>query len=210
MKNIEIEQLALPEIKVIKYGRYMDNRGFFNEIHKTSDFEKIDFLNGIKFVQTNESFSFPAVIRGFHFQWNPIIGKFIRVVSGHIMDFAIDIRKQSKRYGKIVGYELRGDHRMDYNNWIWIPPGFAHGFITIEPSYVQYLCTGEYNSSCEASISPFANDIDWSLCDIKIKNDFNIMKTSTRLKITDKDKNGYSINGWYSSEFSNNIKYEGD
>ena len=93
MKILGIESTVFPEIKVIKFARFADERGYFTELYKKSDFEKIDFLKGEIFVQNNESFSKKGVIRGLHFQWNPYQKKLVRVVQGKMIDlFLLDLQ----------------------------------------------------------------------------------------------------------------------
>src|SRR3989344_3795382 len=93
------------------------------------------------------------------------------------------------------------------NDCIWVPQGFAHGNFFIEDSKIEYMCSGEYNSNCESGISPLAKDINWSLCDKKLKNKFDRISNLTKL-ITDKDKDGFSLEKWSNDERSNNFIYE--
>src|SRR4030042_88296 len=176
MKIIEIKELAIPEIKLIRYKRFTDHRGYFTETYRKSDLldsAEIPFLIRENFFQANESFSLKGAFRGLHFQWNPYMGKLVRPVTGHLIDFGLDIRKNSPTLGKIIGYDMPAAREDGFGEWIWIPPGFAHGILLLEDSLVEYFCTGEYSANCEAGISPFAVDFDWSLCDRDIKNRFD-------------------------------------
>ena len=208
MKILEIKTLAIPEIKVIKFARFCDHRGYFTEQFRKSDLFNIpnlESLNNIEFVQANQGFSKKDVIRGLHFQWNPFMGKLARTLSGHMVDIILDIRKGSPTFGKVIAYDMPANNNNDYDEWIWIPPGFARGNFFREDSITEYYCTGEYNQSCEASISPLAKDIDWSLCDKNIKKEFD--KISSTDLITEKDRNGFSLENWIKDDRSENFIY---
>jgi dTDP-4-dehydrorhamnose 3,5-epimerase len=195
MKIVNVKSLVIPEIKVIRFGRFADHRGFFTEHFRKSDFENLDFVRGIEFRQCNESYSRPGTIRGLHFQWNPHMGKLVRTLSGHMMDLVLDIRKGAPTFGKITGYDMPADLNADFGEWIWIPPGFAHGFFSKQNSHIEYFCSGEYSPGCEAGISPLAADIDWSLFDSGLKKEFDAI-IAGNLLITEKDRNGYSLESW--------------
>ena len=195
MKILNVKSLAISEIKVVRFGRFADHRGFFTEHFRKSDFENLDFMRGIEFLQCNESYSKPGTIRGLHFQWNPCMGKLVRTLGGHMTDFALDIRKGAPTFGKIIGYDMPADLKEDFGEWIWIPPGFAHGFFSKQNSHIEYFCSGEYSPGCEAGISPLATDIDWSLCDPILKKEVDAVIAGNIL-ITEKDRNGYSLESW--------------
>lgn len=208
MKILEIKTLAIPEIKVIKFARFCDYRGYFTEQFRKSDLfnlTKLVSLNNKEFVQANQSFSKKSVIRGMHFQWNPFMGKLARTLSGHMIDIILDIRINSPTFGKVIAYDMPANNSNDYDEWIWIPPGFARGNFYKEDSLMEYYCTGEYNQNCEAGISPLASDIDWSLCDKNLKNEFDKI-FSTNL-ITEKDKDGFSLEDWVKDDRSKNFIY---
>lgn len=209
MKVIEVKTLKIPEIKVITYARFSDQRGYFTETYRKSDFlnlPEMECFKGIEFVQCNESFSKKGTIRGLHFQWNPYQGKLVRPISGRLVDLALDIRKGSSTFGKIIAYEMVVDQNVDYGEWIWIPPGFAHGTFFSEDTIIEYYCTGEWNPKCETGISPMAEDIDWSWCDPALKQKFNSIASKTGL-ITEKDKNSFSLKRWEQDSQSNNFIY---
>ncbi len=179
MKIIEVKTLAIPEIRVIRFARFCDQRGYFTEPFRKSDLRnhpQADFLKNIEFVQSNESFSKKEVVRGLHFQWNPYMGKLVRTLRGRMVDLVLDIRKKSPTFGKCIAYDMPSDPAKDYSEWIWVPPGFAHGNFFTEESMIEYFCSGEYSAGCEAGISPLANDIDWSFCDQNLKKEFNGLK----------------------------------
>ncbi|MBK9439998.1 MAG: dTDP-4-dehydrorhamnose 3,5-epimerase family protein [Comamonadaceae bacterium] len=207
MKIIEIKTLAIPAIKVIRFARFMDARGYFTEPYRRSDFaSQLPFMAGVTFTQINESYSTAKVVRGMHFQWNPFMGKLVRTVHGRMVDLFLDIRKGSPTFGKAAAYDIPSTPNADYAEWIWVPPGFAHGNYFTQESTIEYLCSGEYSPGCEAGISPISPDIDWSLCDPILKQEFDSILASD-VKITDKDKNGFSLAAWTSDERSNNFLY---
>ena len=121
-----------------------------------------------------------------------------------MLDLILDIRKGSPAFGKIIAYDMPSAPEGDYEEWIWVPPGFAHGNIFIKDTRIEYFCTGEYSQGCEACISPLADDIDWSLCDPRLKKIFNGL-VSGALIITDKDKNGLSLLAWEADKRSDNF-----
>lgn len=205
MKILEIKTLAFPEVKLIRLGRFPDDRGYFTELYKKSDFEQIDFLKDESFVQNNESYSKKGVIRGLHFQWNPYQKKLIRTVNGSMIDLFLDIRIGSPTFGKIGAYKLESKPEDDYSEWIWIPVGFAHGLFLLEDSTIEYYCTSEYSPKTEASISPIASDIDWSLVDKKISDQYK--QSLTIANISDKDKEGITLAQWIKDERSQFYKY---
>lgn len=208
MKILEIKSLQIPEVKIIKSARFHDNRGYFAENFRISDLKNISEIEGFKnieFLQSNESFSKKDVIRGLHFQYNPYQGKLVRPIKGRFIDVALDIRKNSATFGKIVGYELQTDESKDYFEWIWLPIGFAHGVCFLEDTIMQYMCSGEYSPGCELCISPLAADIDWSICDPNIAKTFQKIASRTDL-MADKDRNGLNLKDWLSNENSQLFK----
>src|SRR3989344_9623412 len=101
MKIVDVKSLEIPEIKVITYQRFKDERGYFTETYRKSEFENNEqtpFLKGVDFTQVNESFSTKMVFRGFHFQWNSFMAKMLRVINGNVIDMAIDIRPNSPTF----------------------------------------------------------------------------------------------------------------
>jgi dTDP-4-dehydrorhamnose 3,5-epimerase len=139
----EIDGVLLFEPRVFR-----DDRGFFLESYNQSEMEAA----GVRgpFVQDNHSRSHKGVLRGLHYQLPPHAqGKLVRVVTGEIFDIAVDIRRSSRTFGRWLGARLSG-HNM---HMLWIPPGFAHGFLTISDSAdVMYKATDFYASSCERTI----------------------------------------------------------
>ena len=161
-------------------------------------------MREVEFSQCNESYSKTGTVRGLHFQWNPFMGKLVRTLAGHMIDLVLDIRKGSPTAGKIIAYEMPSSPEKDFGEWIWVPPGFAHGNFFLKDSSIEYFCSGEYSPGCEAGISPIAQDLDWSLCDPEIKRSFDRIVPGTLL-ITEKDKNGYSLTAWWKTTQSENF-----
>jgi dTDP-4-dehydrorhamnose 3,5-epimerase len=139
---------------------FEDERGFFFESYSKKVFEE----NGLNenFVQDNQSFSIPGVLRGLHFQNPPYAqGKLVSVLKGKVLDVAVDIRRHSPTFGKYQLFEISDQKK----NMVYIPAGFAHGFVAIEPSIFCYKCTNLYNKQSEGGIrwnDPDLN-INWGI-----------------------------------------------
>jgi dTDP-4-dehydrorhamnose 3,5-epimerase len=145
-----VTELELPGVKLIVPKRHDDDRGFFSETYSQSAFAAAGIADA--FVQDNHSRSrAPGTLRGLHFQSPPHAqGKLVRVSCGRILDVAVDIRRGSPAFGRHVAVELSAD------NWhqLWVPAGFAHGYVTIEPdTEVQYKVTSPYAPSHDAGIA---------------------------------------------------------
>lgn len=200
MKILSITPLAIPDIKIIRFARFRDNRGFFTEPFRQSDIDgrpELAGLAGRRPVQVNESYSRSGVVRGLHFQWNPFMGKLVRTVSGRMVDIVLDIRKDSLTLGKALLYDMPEDPEGDAGEWIWVPPGFAHGNFFTRETRIEYFCTGEYSPGCEAGISPWSSDIDWSLCGTQILTEWNGLAADGFIA-SDKDRAGLSLAAWLS------------
>ena len=125
MKILEVKMLAIPDLRVIRFGRFRDSRGYFTEPYRRGDLDKhpeTAFFRGISIVQANESWSRAGTIRGLHFQWNPYMGKLVRTLSGRMVDLALDIRKGSPTCGKIIAYDMPAAPDREFDEWIWGPP----------------------------------------------------------------------------------------
>lgn len=197
MQVFDIRNLKIPEIKTFKFKRFNDNRGYFCETFRkgiVSNLKDLSFLHQYEFVQFNESFSQKNTVRGLHFQWSPYVGKLVRVVYGNMIDLALDIRPHSKTSGKIIAFPMASRLQDPYSQWIWVPPGFAHGACFVENSLIEYFCTGEYTPENEATISPFSTDINWMLCDNKPVELFK--QICQHPIISEKDTRGLSFNEW--------------
>lgn len=144
----EFKRLAIPEVILVKPKVFSDERGFFMETYKRSDFAT--FGIGEHFVQDNHSRSKKGVLRGLHYQRRPKAqGKLVRVVVGEIFDVGVDIRKDSPTCGKWVGEGLSAENK----RMLYIPPGFAHGFCVLsEVAEVLYKTTEEYAPEYDAGI----------------------------------------------------------
>lgn len=210
MKIVDVFSLAIPEITVVRFARFRDHRGFFTEHFRESDVanhKRLSCLRGVNFVQTNESFSRSGTVRGMHFQWNPLMGKLVRTVFGRMIDLVLDIRKGSPSFGKMIAYEMPGRLEDDFAEWIWVPPGFAHGNLFTEDTVIEYFCSGEYSQGCEAGISPISADIDWSLCDPELKAKFDRVAFTTE-RMTNKDRMAPGVSAWAQDPRSENFIYE--
>jgi dTDP-4-dehydrorhamnose 3,5-epimerase len=209
MKIVGVNRLAFPEIAVIRFARFRDHRGFFTEHYRESDLsghEDLGCLRGIRFRQMNESFSRAGTIRGMHFQWNPYMGKLVRPIFGRLIDLILDIRQGSPTFGKLIAYDMAAHLEAEFAEWIWIPPGFAHGVLFTEDTLIEYLCSGEWSPGCEASISPLSLDIDWSLCAPSLKAIFDRV-AATSERITNKDRLAPGVAAWAADPRSANFRY---
>ncbi|MCK5857043.1 MAG: dTDP-4-dehydrorhamnose 3,5-epimerase [Bacteroidales bacterium] len=156
---MEIMKTKIKDLLIIKPDVFEDERGYFFESFSKEKFRALGL--DLDFVQDNESKSQKNVLRGLHFQKPPFAqGKLVRVVKGAVLDVAVDLRKDSVTYGQWEAVELSEENKLMY----WVPPGFAHGFLTLRDETVfTYKCTNVYNKESEGSI--LWNDanlnIDW-------------------------------------------------
>jgi len=160
---MEIIETALPGVVLIAPKVFGDPRGFFLESWNARAFLAAGL--DLAFVQDNHSRSARGVLRGLHYQLRAPQGKLVRVTRGAVFDVAIDIRRSSRHFGRWVGYELSAEnHRM-----LWVPPGFAHGFVTLsESADFMYKCTEFYDPGAERSLAwnDSAIGIDWPDCGV--------------------------------------------
>ncbi|MFT5885485.1 MAG: dTDP-4-dehydrorhamnose 3,5-epimerase [Arcticibacterium sp.] len=151
---------AIEGLVEIQPRKFEDSRGYFFESYQYELFKK----NGIEeiFVQDNQSFSTAGVLRGLHMQKAPFAqGKLVRVICGKVLDVAVDLRPGSATYGQHDKVILDAER----NNMFYVPPGFAHGFYTIEDAIFSYKCTNNYNKDSERGLlwnDPELN-IDWGV-----------------------------------------------
>jgi dTDP-4-dehydrorhamnose 3,5-epimerase len=145
---IQVTATALPEVKIIEPKVFGDARGFFFESFNAREFaEQVD--GSVEFVQDNHSRSAKGVLRGLHYQIEHAQGKLVRVVEGEVFDVAVDIRKRSPNFGKWVGVTLS----VDNHRQLWVPPGFAHGFVVLsESAQFLYKTTDYWYQAHERSI----------------------------------------------------------
>jgi len=150
-----------PFVLIEDIRKFQDARGFFYESYKEDLLlEKYGLKN--TFVQDNHSISKKNVIRGLHYQWDQPMNKLVRVSNGSIIDIIVDIRKKSPDFGKVYKFSLSAQNI----NQLWVPAGYAHGFISLEDNtHVQYKCTEVYSSNGEGGINPFDStlNIDWGI-----------------------------------------------
>lgn len=145
-------------IKKIVKKRFSDGRGFFSELYSRRDYAELGIV--AEFVQDNHSLSHAAkTLRGLHFQAPPSAqGKLVRCGSGSIFDVAVDIRRGSPTYGQWEGYVLSAQNCVQ----LYVPVGFAHGFVTLEAdSEIVYKCTDYYDPETEGSVRWDSCGIDW-------------------------------------------------
>lgn len=146
---MQLKKTDLHGVVEIVPSRHGDHRGYFSETFRDDWFQTN--VSPLVFVQENQSLSrAPGVLRGLHFQSNPSAqGKLVRCISGSIFDVAVDIRAGSRSFGKWIAVILNADE----GNQLWVPPGFLHGFCTLEPDcLVSYKVTSYYNSDCDKGV----------------------------------------------------------
>lgn len=144
-----IEQTALAQLLVLTPRFFRDERGFFTESYNKRAFAEAVGTE-VDFVQDNHSRSTRGVLRGLHYQLPPRAqGKLVRVIAGEIFDVAVDLRRGSATFGRWFGIVLSADK----GNQLWIPPGFAHGFLTLsDTADVLYKASDYYDPACERSV----------------------------------------------------------
>ncbi len=144
---MNVIETALPGVLIIEPRVFGDARGFFLESWNQQSFANAGL--SMAFVQDNHSRSARGVLRGLHYQLENPQGKLVRVTQGAVFDVAVDIRRSSPYFGKWVGVEISADnHRM-----LWIPPGFAHGFVVLsETADFLYKCTSLYHPASDRSL----------------------------------------------------------
>ncbi|MBS1261842.1 MAG: dTDP-4-dehydrorhamnose 3,5-epimerase [Calditrichaeota bacterium] len=182
--NVTIEAMEIPEVKLITPDVFEDHRGYFTEAYH----ERALAEQGVdaRFVQINESGSARNVVRGLHFQWDPPMGKLMRVTSGAAFIVAVDIRHNSPTLGRWVGIEASRENRRQ----IYAPASFARGLCVLsEFATVEYLCTGHYNGACESGIR--WNDpeigIEWPVTDPIL---------------SDRDRDAQTLRDWLAKDVS--------
>ncbi|MCJ8170330.1 dTDP-4-dehydrorhamnose 3,5-epimerase [Atopomonas sediminilitoris] len=159
---MKVISTRLPEVLILEPKVFGDSRGFFLESFNANTFAQVTGLSGVQFVQDNHSRSQRGVLRGLHYQLQQAQGKLVRVTAGRVYDVAVDIRRSSPRFGQWVGVELSDDNQRQ----MWVPAGFAHGFVVLSASAdFLYKTTDYYAPEHERAIR--WNDpslaIDWPL-----------------------------------------------
>src|ERR1700732_4017603 len=145
---MEIIDTPLRDVKLVKPKRFGDERGWLAEVFHSRTFAAAGLPE--HFVQDNQSFSTRGVLRGLHYQLGQPQGKLIRVLSGHIWDVAVDLRRNSPDFGKWAGFDLKAESSADHLQLLWIPEGFAHGFLVLsDTAEVLYKTTNLYHPAGE-------------------------------------------------------------
>ncbi len=144
---MKVTPTAIPDVLVVEPRIYADARGWFAETWHAGKFDAAGL--DLRFVQDNHSRSVRGVLRGLHFQLARPQGKLVRVVHGEVFDVAVDLRRSSPTFGRWVGEHLSADnHRM-----LWVPPGFAHGFLALSATAdFVYKCTDYYDPASERTL----------------------------------------------------------
>jgi len=187
--HITIESRHLDDVVVLVPDIFKDDRGFFSETFRADQFRLLGLPTD--FVQDNHSRSAKGVVRGLHFQWDPPMGKLMRVTVGSAFLVAVDIRKGSPTLGKWVGVECSAENR----RMVWAPSGFARGFCALsDASEIQYKCTGIYNARAEAAIrwNDRSIGVEWPLTDVTV---------------SEKDRSALSLAEWLASPQAENVRY---
>lgn len=170
---------------------YKDDRGFFMESYRSDMFRSLGIPT--EFAQENHSKSALNVLRGLHFQWNKPQGKLIRVISGKAIFVEVDIRKDSPTVYQHIMFELSSDNK----HILWVPPGFANGFLSLsEGTEILYKCTEIYNPTCEGAIA-------WN--DTKLNIGWSKYLLNTKPILSYKDDNAQTVNEWMSKKESDNF-----
>lgn len=158
---MNIKTTAIEGLLIIEPRIFPDDRGYFYESYSQQKYTAAGIPD--TFVQDNQSFSQKGALRGLHGQANPFAqGKLVRVIQGRVMDVAVDIRKNSPTYGQHVTIELSGDNHLQF----WVPPGFLHGFVTLEDDTIfTYKVTNVYDKASEIGViwNDPALSIDWGI-----------------------------------------------
>jgi len=186
---IQIESRHLGEVVVLGPQVFEDERGFFMEVYRADQFRALGLP--AEFVQDNPSRSRKGVLCGLHFQWDPPMGKVMRVTFGEAFLVAVDIRKGSPTLGKCYGRVTSAKDKRQ----VWAPAGFARGFCVLsDVAEIQYKCTGIYNPKAESGIrwNDPAIGIEWPISDPLL---------------SEKDSQAQSLEEWLTSSNSDCFKY---
>lgn len=177
MNNFTVKNTPMKDLIIIETKIFGDSRGFFMETYNQKSFEELGL--DMNFVQDNHSKSKKGVLRGLHFQTRHTQGKLVRVTKGSVFDVVVDLRKDSKTFGKWYGLELSEENKLMF----YIPEGFAHGFLTLEnDTEFTYRCTDFYAPEYDSGIL-------WN--DEKLNINWNFEKYGIEVKnliISEKDQ----------------------
>jgi len=181
MKTYPVE--PFDNVFLLKPNIFKDERGCFFESYQKECLNEVLGCT-LDFVQDNHSISHRGVARGLHYQWDNPMGKLVRVVAGHAIDIVVDIRKQSETFGKYQLINLSEVNKVQ----VWIPPGFAHGFLALkDDTHLLYKCTSYYNKDGEASINLF---------DEEIGAPWDIFCKKTEMILSERDINAQSLSNY--------------
>ena len=186
-----IEPTALDEVKIVVPAAMRDDRGFFMEVYRQDLFAGLGLPD--RFLQLNHSRSARGVVRGLHFQWDPPMGKLMRVTQGTALLVAVDIRVGSPTLGKWVGVEITADEPRQ----LWAPASFARGFCVLsEYAEIEYLTTGTYNRLTESGIrwNDPAIGIEWPVANPILSA---------------KDETAQTLAEWLARPEAANFRYQG-
>lgn len=187
--EFKLDHTSIPDLLIITPEIFQDERGFFTETYRKDKFS--EFGLDLEFVQDNHSRSVKNVLRGLHFQWEPPMGKLMRVTQGAAFLVAVDIRIGSETFGKWEGVEASVANRKQ----VYAPAGFARGFCVLsEFAEIQYKCTGIYSNKAESGIlwNDSAIGIEWP-----VKNPI----------LSKKDEAAQTLEQWLLKEESKNFVY---
>jgi len=190
--EFKVERQSIPDVIVVVPDIFQDSRGFFMETFREDTFRQLGLPH--QFVQDNHSRSSKGVVRGLHFQWDPPMGKLMRVTSGSAFLVAVDIRKGSPTLGKWVGAVVSAENRRQ----VWAPAGFARGFCVLsESAEIQYKVTGLYNSKAESGIlwNDPAIGIEWPV-------------STAQVELSEKDKKAQTLEQWLARPESDNFNFK--
>lgn len=194
MGQINVTKCEVDGLYIIQPTVHGDNRGYFMETYNQNDMA--EFGLNMNFVQDNQSMSVKGVLRGLHFQKKHPQGKLVRVIKGKVFDVAVDIRKDSKTFGKWVGVELTEENKKQF----YISPGFAHGFLVLsDVAEFCYKCTDFYHPDDEGGLMWNDPDIGitWpTLIKKSIESsskELYMMSDGTIVNLSEKDKKWQGI-----------------
>jgi dTDP-4-dehydrorhamnose 3,5-epimerase len=177
---VKVTETALPGVRIIEPRVFGDARGFFLETFQAERYRQEAGIE-LPFVQDNHSRSRRGVLRGLHCQSPNPQGKLVRVARGEVFDVAVDINPKSKTFGKWVGVVLSEENHRQ----LWIPPGYAHGFVVLsEITDFEYKCTDYYNVSAETGV--LWNDpevgIEWPITDVQLSKKDEMLPTLAQIR----------------------------
>ncbi len=188
--QMQIESKHLGDALVLAPEVFEDDRGFFMEVYREDQFKELDLPH--HFMQENQSGSTKGVIRGLHFQWDPPMGKLMRVTAGSAFLVAVDIRHGSPTLGEWFGTEVSSENKRQ----LWAPAGFARGFCVLSDfAEIQYKCTSIYNPAGEGGIAWNDTDIgvDWP---------------ETEPLLSEKDDSAQSLQEWLATDESKQFQWK--